>query len=328
MTLILGQASHQFVLQVSDRLVTQDGKPFDQISNKTILYVAPDAVISMAYTGLAYLDGIPTDQWLANIIHGRPLPPGPHATIPTALSLGRTAQWLHIGPTLELIRERLTIAFASSKLRRKASKPMFEILITGWQWGRRKRARPMIAGIVKERGLSVARIWRSPRHIGRRYSFAGTPETNLKSSDLESLETSLGKIRSADEAEDILVGTIRTVSRRSRLVGADCMSVLIPSPRLCNVRVRYIPQKIRSFVVVSGSPRQSCGTFPSTFSPWILGPGLMQAPCVFVNPMTLGVGSFKIELDGPQLNINVARGHGGRRLLFAMGAVKRPREPQ
>ncbi len=62
MTLILSLASSWFTLQVSDRLVTQAGKQFDPIANKNILYIGPDGIISLGYTGLAYLDGIPTDQ--------------------------------------------------------------------------------------------------------------------------------------------------------------------------------------------------------------------------------------------------------------------------
>ena len=62
MTLILSLASSWFTLQVSDRLVTQAGKQFDPIANKNILYIGPDGIISLGYTGLAHLDGIPTDQ--------------------------------------------------------------------------------------------------------------------------------------------------------------------------------------------------------------------------------------------------------------------------
>lgn len=60
MTLILSFANRLGVIQVVDRLLTktkQDiSRPFDRQSNKTLIYVARDAVVAISYTGLGYLD--------------------------------------------------------------------------------------------------------------------------------------------------------------------------------------------------------------------------------------------------------------------------------
>lgn len=44
--------------------------PFDPEANKTIVYVARDAIVSIGYTGRAYLEGRPTDQWIAEQLIG------------------------------------------------------------------------------------------------------------------------------------------------------------------------------------------------------------------------------------------------------------------
>jgi hypothetical protein len=49
MTLILTYASARYVLQVTDRLVTQGGKIFDPLANKNLIYVARDAIVTVGY---------------------------------------------------------------------------------------------------------------------------------------------------------------------------------------------------------------------------------------------------------------------------------------
>src|SRR5437867_2015050 len=61
MTPIVSLASRRYVLQVGDRLVTRAAHPFDPFSNKAVIYFARDAVVSISYTGLAYLESLPTD---------------------------------------------------------------------------------------------------------------------------------------------------------------------------------------------------------------------------------------------------------------------------
>ena len=60
MTLILSRASKDYVIQVTDRRITQTAeKVVDEISNKNVLYCAQNGVVALGYTGLAYLDGVP-----------------------------------------------------------------------------------------------------------------------------------------------------------------------------------------------------------------------------------------------------------------------------
>jgi len=73
MTLILGQASRDYVLQVTDRLVTKGNRPFDPLANKNIVYCARNALVAIGFTGIAFLGDIPTDQWIVEQLTGTSL---------------------------------------------------------------------------------------------------------------------------------------------------------------------------------------------------------------------------------------------------------------
>lgn len=329
MTLILSQVSYEFVLQVSDRLITQDREPveFDPVSNKSILYQAPDAIVSMSYTGIAYLDGRPTDQWFAELISGSSMPPGPHPDSPTMACLGTMPQWLHIGPTIRLITERLTNAFALRHMRRQARRTPFEILIAGWQWSLRKRPRPVVVSIAKKRSCAEFKIWRSQRHLGPEALCVATPDGQLKTSERDSMCDEMRNTRSADEAESVFIKTIRSTSRRSNLVGPDCMSILIPPPAVGKVRVRYIAHKPRNLALVSRSPPKVLGTLPATFTPWVIGRDLMYAPSLIGGGGRAGLGPFEVVFEGPAVPADAGKTTGPR-LIDAAGGLKRPREPR
>jgi len=83
MTQIISYANRNFALQVGDRLVSerrprQPISPRDPLFNKHVLFLAKDAIVSIGFAGLAYVTGVPTDQWIASVLYGKPLP-GPKA---------------------------------------------------------------------------------------------------------------------------------------------------------------------------------------------------------------------------------------------------------
>jgi len=70
MTLILSLATHDYIVQVSDRRLTIDsgsqlGKLLDDDSNKATLFCSR---MSFAYTGLADVDGKRTDKWIVDVL--------------------------------------------------------------------------------------------------------------------------------------------------------------------------------------------------------------------------------------------------------------------
>ena len=82
MTLILGLLSRWGAVHVSDRLVTErvtsaagtsSYRGFDAFSNKTVVLRGRDALVTLGYSGRAYLDDLPTDTWIAQTLLGTSL---------------------------------------------------------------------------------------------------------------------------------------------------------------------------------------------------------------------------------------------------------------
>jgi len=236
MTLVLSQISRLFVLQVSDRLLTRGKEPFDPIANKNVLYVGTNGVISLGYTGVAFLNAIPTDQWIVEKLTGAAIDnlnrPGTR--------IGRLPKWYSIGLAERVLVSSLNTTFAESSMLPIARRLPFEVQIVGWQWGRRKRPRAFRASILKRESTSAIELTHSPRHIGRNFQVALSPEANAKFVDLTALRAALKGIRCADDAEGALVRVIREASAQSRLVGPNCMSILLPPPYARRARIRYI----------------------------------------------------------------------------------------
>ncbi|AXH50496.1 hypothetical protein SEA_RUTHY_33 [Gordonia phage Ruthy] len=75
MTLILGGVTRGYAFHASDRLITRtrqknETEAWDLASNKTVIVTGADCWLVIGYTGLAYLDDIPTDQFIAQAIAG------------------------------------------------------------------------------------------------------------------------------------------------------------------------------------------------------------------------------------------------------------------
>jgi hypothetical protein len=77
MTLVIGGLTRGYVFHASDRLTTvtstakNPDNAWDIHSNKTVIVVGSDCWLVIGYTGLAYLDGIPTDQFIASVLANR-----------------------------------------------------------------------------------------------------------------------------------------------------------------------------------------------------------------------------------------------------------------
>jgi hypothetical protein len=69
MTLIITLATADKVVQASDRRLTlPDGSVFDDEANKAICAGCKDAHFCIAYTGLAFVEGKKTDEWLIDYL--------------------------------------------------------------------------------------------------------------------------------------------------------------------------------------------------------------------------------------------------------------------
>jgi hypothetical protein len=150
MTMVLGLVIRAHAFHVSDRLVTQRTaeavSEFDPLANKTVIFRARDGVMTIGYSGRAYLDGVPTDVWIA-----RSLTEGnfaPQFGIGSA-SVSRH-NWRHVGPALERLRVDAQAAIAQlSEHERRSYLQKFQIV--GLRWTRRiRRFRPIACTIEEQ----------------------------------------------------------------------------------------------------------------------------------------------------------------------------------
>src|SRR5438034_5833169 len=69
MTLIISAITYKHVIQASDRRLTYpDGRLADDGANKAVCVYCADARFSIAYTGIAHVGRMRTDEWLVGVL--------------------------------------------------------------------------------------------------------------------------------------------------------------------------------------------------------------------------------------------------------------------
>ncbi len=118
MTLVMGLIHAPLAFHVGDRLVTNQEKgrrePWDPLANKSVLVLAQNGYMCISYSGLAYINGKPTDQWLAEAASDRQTIPGGRGGL---MTLFDTTLMPRIGPALSRVRAAIETDFAKQPLR-------------------------------------------------------------------------------------------------------------------------------------------------------------------------------------------------------------------
>ena len=119
MTLILGVYTNWHAMQVSDRLVSVRATapiPFDVLANKNVVYFGRRGIVSISYSGLAYIAGRTTDTWIAENLSGVDL------SVEAALAVGNAISHpFDVGQALEHLCRRATEAYARESYRGSSS---------------------------------------------------------------------------------------------------------------------------------------------------------------------------------------------------------------
>ncbi len=310
MTLHITYVSSQYVLQVSDRLLTRrrpDGAVrFDPKANKTIVYVARDAFVSIGYTGRAYLDNRPTDQWIAEKLIGEEVGSRarvPGGGIPRRIKTGPTGPWYDIGSAMRVLCEEL---IATRDLRLASRHDFPQLIVAGWQrWKRLWRPVEYVIAVVGERPV-YRRFTVMQRHDWLRgiCHLNFTPLNHqLQSIGAELAEQLEGSSPAADELEQRMAQALRRAANQFPEIGKDYLAVLLPPPNEGRIRTRY---------VAFGAPGQQNHQLhedappyvgPVGFAPWIIAPSYEAGPAVLVNSQAWEIsgpfGDFVLEMEGP-----------------------------
>lgn len=298
MTMILGAAGLWYGLLVSDRLVTLQRRggafagPHDTVANKSVVFLTEDGVAAFGYTGNAYLDGLPTDQWIAQVLWGAPILPDPRSgELPFMRRGQRPAE-----PGFNRSLVRLRRALAETK-----GGDGVWILGTGWRI-RRRRLTPILIDFSawREGGAEQGLRMRSPRarvfmnnvgaepsheHIGQAFDEAGPAPGEVPAH--------------ADWLAEVFTATIRRTAAVNPTVGRHVMQVTLVRPPMKKVICRFEPlTQHHGFLVGSEGTER----LPAAYSPWIVtdhgfNPSLVMAG--LAGSLSFPMGGWTFELTAP-----------------------------
>jgi hypothetical protein len=311
MSLVLTAACTLFTMQVSDRLVTEirpadrATRPFDALSNKSIIFRALNAIVSMGYVGSAYVDRKPTDEWIAEQLWGEPLTDRtPDGRI--GLRFGGVRRSHDIGFAIKVLQTSLESL--------QPSPYGISVAITGWQAVRKKSARPIFIELEKKPNSQPVRRFDSPRWWKRNRLVVGELGGYLSPQDLESLGQKLLEVSKSKELlqdfERILAEKACQVSATNPGVGSNLMSVTIPNSKLGLAYVRFLPSSDHHVEVRIGG---NATVLSASYTPWIIGPGILHPPSVIAGSCTVNLGGFQIMIHGEEPTGSIKGLHSSQR---------------
>jgi hypothetical protein len=298
MTLILSYACPKFALQVSDRLVSDSRGPFEPLSNKSIVSWFPNAIVSISYSGLAYINARPTDQWIAERLMGGTLDRDAESQ-----HFDQALNHLDIGQALRELGHQMVTAIAPSD---RTHVP--QLAICGWQQSHRRRRIWPILGTLRYSKSARRYDWQEePRYWYYQREVAGhvpfrllaVPPGYLNHNELNDVRHDLAG-RGPDQVEDILLQTIRRVASKAGVhrVGKDCLSVLLRHPRERSICIRYLPltPTIRAWTSDAGTQMEH-----TAFSPWLLEPAWFYPQAEFMGgTVDTHIREFRVTLESPE----------------------------
>ena len=287
MTQIITRATYRSVIQASDRAVTVKGQPYDLLSNKALLCLFRDAIVSIAYTGPAHIQGLPTDQWvaqeLAGVTYKNPYKPSSHA-------LGEVGTHKKIGSSLLELQTALNrvLSTFTPRLRNAWRSQLFAVVVDGWQWNSKGHYRPVLYRLVKHsRSMRTVREmkernWWVTRHI----KVIASPKGHLNDKAFRNLVDGL---KTSDPCACIaaMASSIKELSSGSSLVGPHSVAIHLPRPTTHKASIHYLPGE--------DDPAQ----YPIAYSPWVIGPGYVHAPSKIQGDYRDQIGHWCIEFKHP-----------------------------
>jgi hypothetical protein len=287
MTLVLSVATPAYSLQVGDRLVSKAGKPFDALANKNVVLRATDGLLIFGYTGPAYLDGLPTDVWIADRVSG-----GACAEIGGTLAFG-SFPVRDVGSSLLAISRQLQ---GDAWFRDYGG----EICAVGWQWdGKREGALVRdVLWLLRRNDEKLRWTQLVPRHLPERnevFRMTATGNwTETRQAWQELLDAVGGAGADWERVQALLVEAIRSAARDSPgTIGAHCMSILVRPWMFPNVPVRFLPETPHLADAMGQSVEVS-------YSPWMVAPDSIHAPAVSVGGLSCEQGALNYSIEVPE----------------------------
>ena len=290
MTLVLSVATPAFGIHVSDRLVSKSGAPHDPLANKSVVFRATDGLIVLGYAGPAFINRLPTDAWIADVVSGGACANGPSAIAYGAFSVR------DVGSSLAELSRRL---HAHSTFERLGG----EIVATGWQWNAKRPrtfARPVLWRLVKQSAqLSWAQLM--PRHLPDRrtqFRIAATGDWPLTDDAWSELVDKIGSAGpNWEKVESLLIDAIRRSSdKRPGTIGTHGMSILVRPSGYPNAQVRFRPNEPHLGSAFGQAVHVA-------FSPWMVAPDAIHAPSILLGGLECEQGLLSYAIEAPEVPV-------------------------
>ncbi len=124
------------------------------LANKALVYCASNAIVAIGYGGPAYLENLPTDEWIAEKLWGQALPRFIDGSPCTQIGRHSSSVWPDIGYAVRKLKHEL------EQLR--PSMAELSIVFAGWQKVRRS-ARPIMMHLERKAMDHPVELIESPR---------------------------------------------------------------------------------------------------------------------------------------------------------------------
>ncbi len=225
-------------------------------------------MMSIGYTGIAYLDRVPTDVCLARWASG-----SADLGVNGGMTLARQLP-MQVQAIVDRIMEGLENSLGSVAPEHGG----VEVSIAGRQGRRNDEAVPMLWRISAEPGNRPNLVRHNPGH--RRastvlFEAVGSADTRAVNELAERVaHREVKTFADADALEVELVQGVRRAAKVSRGVGPNCMSVRLWTEDHPHVIARYWP--------VDDEVAETSGgqIVPAAYSPWLITPTVIQGPAI------------------------------------------------
>ncbi|WP_157649970.1 hypothetical protein [Burkholderia ubonensis] len=314
MTLIISIATPDFVLQAGDRLITRvwtNGQvtEFDATSNKNVLYEASDGILSVSFSGNAYIDGLPTDEWIATILNQDTLPVGPDEINPPAIS-HRNAPYAR-PLSVNSVIGRLRSSMNDIKAETIKAMSLF-IAVSGWMY-RYGTSTPVLIELERTSSNSGTKVsgckrvyWRTRKHR-LAMSLIGSGNTPQRQSILQnaikdihqvipsSLENWNKYVTSLFELPARLIQDAATVDPT---VGPNVHLVVMPRANdNCQLAETHFFAKTEHIVPPPTMSIVPVAPVDAAVTSWFIGANQILAPAYLVGDLLNVVSTRRIRVD-------------------------------
>jgi hypothetical protein len=280
MTLILGAVFGNWAVHASDRHVTVSTTrrnptgEHDPNANKTVVVTGSDCWLVLGYTGLAYLDGKPTDQVIAEAISGYE-----NLSPDAAFTFWQRLPGLHYREIRDRVEKKLNDAYTRVPRATAEGYPT-TVLATGLQRKDGMVTKVMFRTTIKATSSTSVEL-RPPAQIYKAFRLVGVGA--CKKEICKRAEELIVSATSVEDVRDILRGAVVATSRLTPRVGDDVMTVILDQSKR-KISTAFWPGKNKRlpalFQQVADEDEQQLVASATVATPYILTPGTIYGPSV------------------------------------------------